>query len=128
MSYANRQQMGSNRTVSIIEQYARRDPRIRFSINERNLGDYGNRRHAASLARGALLKYHDSDDVMYSHCLATMAGPLEAEPRAAFALSGAGHWPGGPCPMLLTPQLAYKREFLGPIGCEFNSAAAKAAG
>ena len=100
-------------TVDIIHDYARRDSRIRVSINERNLGDYSNRRHAASLARGRFLKYHDSDDVMYRHCLATMVEPLEAEPRAAFALSSARSWPGGPCPMLLTPRLAYEREFLG---------------
>ena len=100
-------------TAGIVGDYARRDPRIRFSINERNIGDYGNRRHTASLARGRFLKYHDSDDVMYPHCLAAMADPLEAEPRAAFALSGSRYWPGGPCPMLLTPRLAYEREFLG---------------
>jgi glycosyltransferase involved in cell wall biosynthesis len=100
-------------TVGIIREYAQRDPRIRFSINERNLGDYANRRHVAGLARGRFLKYHDSDDVMYPHCLATMVEPLEAEPRAAFALSSARGWPGGPCPMLLTPRLAYEREFLG---------------
>ena len=103
----------SDGTAAIIDAFARRDPRIRFSINARNLGDYGNRRHAASLARGRFLKYHDSDDVMYRHCLETMVEPLEAEPRAAFALSGPRSWPGGPCPMLLTPRLAYEREFLG---------------
>jgi hypothetical protein len=100
-------------TAGIIADYARRDSRIRVSLNERNLGDYGNRRHAASLAQGRFLKYHDSDDIMYRHCLATMVEPLEAEPRAAFALSGPRAWPGGPCPMLLTPRLAYEREFLG---------------
>ena len=103
----------SDGTAGIIERFARRDPRIRFSINERNLGDYGNRRHAAGLARGRFLKYHDSDDVMYRHCLETMVEALEAEPRAALALSGSRSWPGGPCPMLLTPRLAYEREFLG---------------
>ena len=103
----------SDGTVGIINDYAQRDPRIRVSVNERNLGDYANRRHVASLAQGRFLKYHDSDDVMYPHCLATMVEPLDAEPRAAFALSGAGSWPGGPCPMLLTPRLAYEREFLG---------------
>jgi hypothetical protein len=100
-------------TVAIIDDYARRDSRIRASGNPRNLGDYANRRHIASLARGRFLKYHDSDDVMYPHCLATMVEPLEAEPRAAFAMSGPCGWPGGACPMLLTPQLAYEREFLG---------------
>jgi len=103
----------SDRTVEIARDYERRDPRIRVSVNERNLGQFENRRHAASLARGRYLKYHDSDDVMYPHCLAAMVEPLEAEPRAGFALSGSLHWPGGPCPMLLTPKLAFEREFLG---------------
>ena len=77
----------SDRTVEIANAYAARDPRIRVSVNERNLGDYGNRRQVASLARGRFLKYHDSDDVMYRHCLSTMFELLDAEPRAAFALA-----------------------------------------
>jgi len=100
-------------TVDIVNAYARRDDRIRVSLNARNIGQFDNRRQAASLARGRYLKYHDSDDVMYPHCLAAMVEPLEAEPRAGFALSAGGYWPGGPCPMLLTPRLAYEREFLG---------------
>jgi glycosyltransferase involved in cell wall biosynthesis len=77
----------TDRTVEIANEYARRDPRVRVSVNERNLGDYGNRRVIASLARGRFLKYHDSDDVMYPHCLAVMADSLLKEPSAAFALS-----------------------------------------
>ena len=103
----------SDGTVAIANDYARRDSRIRVSSNERNLGDYPNRNHVASLARGRFLKYHDSDDIMYRHCLQAMAEPLEAEPRAGFALSGSRNWPGGRCPMRLTPRLAYEREFLG---------------
>jgi hypothetical protein len=103
----------SDRTVEVAHAYARRDSRVRVHVNGRNLGDYANRNHAASLARGRLLKYHDSDDVMYPHCLATMVPLLEAEPRAGFALSAGGYWPGGPCPMLLTPRMCYQREFLG---------------
>ena len=100
-------------TVAIANDYARRDSRLRVSVNQTNLGDYGNRRHVASLARGRFLKYHDSDDVMYKHCLAVMLEPLMAEPRAGFALTTSRHWPGGPCPMLLTPKLSYEREYLG---------------
>lgn len=100
-------------TADIVADYARREARIRFSVNAVNLGDYENRFHAATLAQAPYLKYHDSDDLMYPHCLAAMLEPLEREPRAAFALSAAGYWPGGACPMLLTPQLAYEREFLG---------------
>ncbi len=92
------------------------DPRVRVVVNPRNLGDYPNRNRAAGLARGRLLKYHDSDDVMYRHCLATMAELLLAEPRAAFALSGSAGWVGGACPMLLTPRMCYQREFLGTQG------------
>ena len=100
-------------TVAIANDYAHRDRRIRVSVNDKNLGDYGNRRQVASLAYGRFLKYHDSDDVMYRHCLQTMVEPLEAEPRAGFALSASSHWSGGACPMLLTPVLAYEREYLG---------------
>jgi len=103
----------SDRTAAIVESYARSDSRITMAVNDRNIGDYPNRRKAAGLARGRFLKYHDSDDVMYRHCLMAMVEPLEAEPRAGFALSGSRHWPGGPCPMLLTPELSYEREFLG---------------
>src|SRR5471032_1502742 len=84
-----------DRTVEIASGYAQQDPRVRLVRNDRNLGDYGNRRQAAALARGSFLKYHDSDDVMYPHCLAAMVTPLMNELRASFALSGARAWPGG---------------------------------
>jgi hypothetical protein len=105
----------TDRTPEVARAYEA-DPRVRVVVNPANLGDYPNRNRAAGLARGRLLKYHDSDDVMYPHCLAAMAGPLLAEPRAAFALSGAAAWLGGPCPMLLTPRMCYQREFLGTQG------------
>jgi glycosyltransferase involved in cell wall biosynthesis len=100
-------------TLDIARDYERRDRRIRVVVNERNLGQFGNRNQAASLARGSLLKYHDSDDLMYPHCLAVMVPMLLSEPRAAFGLSSGNTWPGGPCPMLLTPRMAYQREFFG---------------
>jgi len=103
----------SDRTLDIAREYARRDQRIRVHANERNLGDYGNRNHAASLARGEFLKFQDSDDVMYPHCLTVMVGALQEEPRAGFGLSKSRAWPGGPVPMFLTPRQAYQREFLG---------------
>jgi glycosyltransferase involved in cell wall biosynthesis len=100
-------------TFEIARNYAGKDSRIRVFQNESNLGQFGNRNRAASLARGEFLKYHDSDDVMYPYCIAAMLGPLAAEPSAAFALSMGRSWPGGPCPMLLTPRMCYQREFLG---------------
>jgi glycosyltransferase involved in cell wall biosynthesis len=118
----------TDRTLEIANAFARRDGRIRVLRNASNLGDYPNRRCAAALARGRFLKYHDSDDIMYPHCLATMVEPLVREPTAAFALSASHSWPGGPCPMLLTPRLAYEREYLGfglfqlgPAGAMFRA-------
>ncbi len=103
----------ADRTVDIARHYASQDGRVTVFVNETNVGDYPNRNRAATFARGRYLKYHDSDDVMYPHCLQVMAGYLDAEPRAAFALSGSRYWPGDACPMMLTPRLAYEREFLG---------------
>lgn len=102
-----------DRTLDVARSYAALDPRVRVFANDSNLGDYPNRNRAASLARGRFLKYHDSDDVMYPHCLATMVPMLEREASAGFALSMGSHWPGGPCPMLSTPRMSYQREFLG---------------
>jgi glycosyltransferase involved in cell wall biosynthesis len=103
----------SDRTLAIAQQFAMRDPRIRIVVNERNLGDYPNRNYAATFARGTFLKYHDSDDVMYPHCLSTMVELLSAHPGAGFALTAGRAWSGGPVPMLLSPRDAYRREYLG---------------
>jgi len=103
----------SDATVALVRAYEERDPRIRVVVNERNLGQFPNRNHAAAFIRGEYVKYHDSDDVMYPHCLATLLAGVTAYPSAGFALTGSRYWSGGPCPMLLTPRLSYQREFLG---------------
>lgn len=122
-------------TLDIAREYETRDRRVRVVRNERNLGDYGNRNRAADLASAPLLKYHDSDDLMYPHCLEVMVAMLSSAPDAAFALSASHAWPGGPCPMLLTPRMAYQREFLGgglfmcgPASALFRSEAFRALG
>jgi hypothetical protein len=99
-------------TVSAARSYEA-DPRVRVIVNDRNFGDYPNRNRAAKHVRGAFLKYHDSDDIMYPYCLEVMVRALESEPSAGFALSAYQHWPGGPCPMLSTPRQSFQREFLG---------------
>jgi glycosyltransferase involved in cell wall biosynthesis len=99
-------------TVDVVRGYLG-DPRVRLVENERNLGDYPNRNHSATFARGEFLKYHDSDDLLYPHCLEIMVKDLRAAPSAAFALTSSREWPGGPAPMLLTPRLSFAREYLG---------------
>lgn len=103
----------TDRTVDVAHSFAARDGRIRLVVNERNLGDFGNRNRAIELVETPYLKYHDSDDLMYPYCLDTMMRLLRAEPEAGLALSSGWAWPGGPCPMLLTPRMSYQREFLG---------------
>jgi hypothetical protein len=100
-------------TIEIARRYERLDSRVRVVLNERNYGQFANRNHAASLATAPFLKFHDSDDLMYPHCLAVMVPALRGEPRAGFGLSNSRAWPGGPVPMFLTPRQSYQREFLG---------------
>jgi glycosyltransferase involved in cell wall biosynthesis len=105
----------SDRTATIAQSYAP-DPRVRVYVNECNLGQFPNRNHAATLARGAFLKFHDSDDLLYPHCLEVMVGALESESRAAIAVSCFKRWVGGPCPVLSTPAMTFRRDLLGAEG------------
>lgn len=73
-------------TVAIARQYAAKDARISVYLNEKNLGDYVNRNKAASYASGKYIKYWDSDDVMYPHCLEVMVRCIEQFPAAGFGL------------------------------------------
>jgi glycosyltransferase involved in cell wall biosynthesis len=100
-------------TRTVVRDYVARDARVRLEENGTNLGQFENRNRAVDHARGRYLKFHDSDDLMYPHCLETMVSLLDAEPRAGFALSTAWAWPGGPVPMLSTPRQSYEREFMG---------------
>ena len=100
-------------TVAVAREYERRDTRVRVVVNERNLGQFGNRNRAAELARGEFLKYADSDDLLYPHCLSVMVPPMLAERRAGIGLSMSRDFLGGPCPMLHSPRASYQRHFLG---------------
>ena len=103
----------TDNSVAVARSFAARDSRIKVFVNDTNLGDYPNRNRAARLASGTFIKYHDSDDVMYPHCIETMVAPMLAYPSAAIGMSLGRSHPGGPSPMLLTPRLSYQREFLG---------------
>lgn len=100
-------------TVDIAREIARGDRRVTVVVNDENLGQFENRNKAIELVDTPYLKYHDSDDLMYPHCLGIMMRLLEGEPAAGFAMTASRSWPGGPCPMLLSPRLAYLREYLG---------------
>jgi glycosyltransferase involved in cell wall biosynthesis len=103
-------------SLPIAKLIAEKDDRVRVYSNEVNLGDYGNRAKAASLASGKYIKYVDSDDLIYPHGLAIMVESMEAYPDAALALSHSMPEDSSPYPWSLTPEQAYRKHFLGR-GC-----------
>lgn len=103
-------------SAKIAEDFSAREARVRFARNEQNLGDYPNRMRAAHEARGRYSKYVDSDDLLYRHSLAIMTEAMEANPDAALALSHSMPEDECPYPWKLTPEKAWRKQFLGR-GC-----------
>lgn len=99
-----------DKTVEIAKGYAQKDSRIKVYINEKNLGDYPNRNKAASYANGKYLKYVDSDDVMYPHCLDVMTACMEKFPEAAFGLSSVADI-DKPYPYCISPREIFLETF-----------------
>jgi glycosyltransferase involved in cell wall biosynthesis len=101
-------------TVAIARSYADKDKRVRVFINEKNLGDYPNRNHAASLARGKYLKYVDSDDYLYPTGLETLVSMMEQFPEAGWGLCSLLQIVERPYPFQLHPREAYEHHYFGP--------------
>jgi glycosyltransferase involved in cell wall biosynthesis len=106
----------SDGSPRVASDFTAKDPRFSFFQNSENLGDYGNRMHAAQLSTGRYIKYVDADDVIYPHGLAVMVAAMEANPDAALGLSHSLPEDESPYPWLLSPHDAYQKEFLGD-GC-----------
>jgi glycosyltransferase involved in cell wall biosynthesis len=104
--------VSSDKTVAIARSYAANDNRVKVFVNEQNLGDYPNRNKAASYARGKYIKFLDSDDIMYPHCLDVMVGSMEQFPEAGFGLSSISD-PDTHYPVLLSPKEAYNEHISG---------------
>jgi glycosyltransferase involved in cell wall biosynthesis len=116
-----------DRSVSIAQSYAAKDPRIKVYSNEKNLGDYNNRNKAASYARGKYLKYIDSDDTIYPWGLEAMVYCMEKEPGAGYGLMSHNLDIPKAYPVLLSCEEAYRAFFfkggliaMGPIGAIFK--------
>jgi glycosyltransferase involved in cell wall biosynthesis len=109
----------SDGSQQIIRSYLTKDQRIRFVENEENLGDYGNRMKAASLAVGTYIKYLDSDDLLYPHTLDVMVDAMERSPDVAIALSHSAAEDDKPYPWRLSSVEAFQKHFLGRgcLGC-----------
>jgi glycosyltransferase involved in cell wall biosynthesis len=97
-------------TIEIARKYEAQDSRVKVYVNEKNLGDYPNRNKAASYAKGKYLKYLDSDDIMYPHCLQVMVNSMEMFPDAGFGLSSKVGIEE-PFPSLIKPRQIYWENF-----------------
>lgn len=100
-----------DRTVEIARRFAS-DKRVHIYINERNLGQFPNRNRAAQLASGKYLKYVDSDDVAYPHCLQVMVSCMGRFPDAAIGLSEPFR-KDMILPFQLSPLTAWREDLLG---------------
>ena len=105
-----------DKSAEVAENIGRGDERVRVFRNEVNLGDYGNRMKAASLARGKYLKYVDSDDLVYPHTLQVMVDAMEENTSVAVALSHSLAQDEQAYPWVLSPEQAFQKHFLGR-GC-----------
>lgn len=108
----------SDTSWELCQTLAASHPGIKAFRNETNLGDYGNRNRAASLASGKYIKYLDADDLIYRHSMQIMVDAMEQYPEAALALSANVIDPDRPYPELVEPPEFFKRHFFGrsPIG------------
>jgi len=96
-------------SLSVAQKYES-DPRLKVISNPVNLGDYGNRNKAISLARGKYIKFVDCDDILYPHCLRSMVEVAEAFPDAGvvFAYRERPPWR---YPIQLSPEQVYRMHF-----------------
>ena len=67
-------------TEQICREYARRDPRIRYFKNERNLGPAPNYNRCFEHARGELFKWSAADDTIAPAFLAKCVAELDRDP------------------------------------------------
>jgi len=101
----------TDRSVEIAQAYADKDPRVKSSINEKNLGDYPNRNKAASMARGKYLKYVDADDMIYPTGLEVMVNAMEQFPEAGWGLGSLPQDKFRMFPFVLSGREAYCRHY-----------------
>lgn len=73
-------------TFKIATEFAKNDSRISVFVNETNLGDYPNRNHAASLARGEFIIYVDSDDKILPDGIKCIVQSMLLFPNASFGM------------------------------------------
>jgi glycosyltransferase involved in cell wall biosynthesis len=115
----------SDNTIEIVKKIASLDSRVKWHINEKNLGDYPNRNKVASIAKGKYIMYVDSDDTIQKDAIEFVVKHLNQNPNAQFSVI----YPFEDVvkPIVLTPKDSFRKHFfdksflnLGPGGVVFN--------
>lgn len=94
-------------TISILEHYARADRRLRFSVNQVNIGLHENMRRVLKSSRGTFFRWISADDWLEPRCLSACARALESRPDAI----GVTTWFTVHTPEGLTRYEEYRGEF-----------------
>lgn len=69
-------------TIALLEDYARSDPRVSFSVNEVNVGSHRNMKRVLESSRGTFFRWISADDWLEPGCLSTCVRALETHPDA----------------------------------------------
>jgi len=102
----------TDRTYEIAQSYAN-GKRIRCFRNNSNLGKWANYNRCAELSRGSYLKFLDSDDLLYPHCLQQMVDVMKRHPETV--LVQCDEMERFLTPEVLGPRAVYQREYSGLV-------------
>jgi glycosyltransferase involved in cell wall biosynthesis len=72
-------------SMELVEEFARRDPRVVPHRNERNIGMAGNFNRCLELARGRYVKFLCADDILEPGCVEALLGRMESRPGVRLA-------------------------------------------
>ena len=72
-------------TLELVRGYD--DPRLRVSVNERNIGLVANHNQCIRIARGPLIKFLHSDDLLEPDCVARMAEVAQRSERVGLVFA-----------------------------------------
>jgi len=73
--------VSTDRTPEIVNDYVQSDSRVRYFLNERNLGAAANYNRGYDHARGEYLKWHAHDDTLSEDFIARCVEALDADPE-----------------------------------------------
>lgn len=85
----------SDATVSVIESYSEKDPRIRLFKNEKNVGQIPNLNRGLSLAKGKYIARSDADDISYPERLQKQYDYMESHRDTVLIGTGMDQWRNG---------------------------------